>query len=117
MQSRRLVWVLMLALGLSACNAFKVQTDHDPTVDFSAFRTFSFAGVAEMNKGSIYDNSLTQKRIETAVSRELTAKGLRQVGLDEPQDLQVHYWINVLDKQRLESGGTSVGVARGPRGG
>ena len=70
-----------------------------------------------MNKGGIYDNSLTQKRIETAVSRELTAKGLRQVGLDEPQDLQVHYWINVLDKQRLESGGTSVGVARGPRGG
>jgi len=118
MPSRRIVWVLMmLALVLPACNAFKVQTDHDSTVDFSSFKTFSFAGVADVNKGGIYDNSLTQKRIESAVARELTAKGLRQVGLDEPQDLQVHYWINVLDKQRLESGGTSVGVARGPRGG
>ena len=29
----------------------------------------------------------------------------------------MHYWVNVQDKQRLESGGTSVGVARGPYGG
>ena len=39
------------------------------------------------------------------------------MGFDDPQDLLVHYWVNVQDKQRLESGGTSVGVARGPYGG
>lgn len=113
----RTAWLVLLAVCLSACNAFKVQTDHDSTADFSAFRTFAFGGPAEMNKGGIYDNSLMQKRIESAVARELTGKGLRQVGLDEPQDLLVHYWIGVLDKQRLESTGTTVGVARGPRGG
>ena len=117
MRCRRAIWVLILAFGLSACNAFKVKTDYDQTVDFSSFKTFAFAGPAEMNKGGIYDNSLMQKRIEAAVVRELTAKGLRQVALDEPQDLRVHYWVSVLDKQRLESGGTSVGVARGPYGG
>jgi hypothetical protein len=110
-------WLLILAFSLSACNAFKVKTDYDQTADFSSFRTFAFAGPAEMNKGGIYDNSLMQKRIESAVVRELTAKGLRQVALDEPQDLLVHYWVNVQDKQRLESGGTSIGVARGPYGG
>src|SRR5215510_11732346 len=109
--------LMLLALGLWACTSFNVQTDHDATADFSTFKTFAFAGLADVNKGGIYDNSLTQKRIESAVARELTAKGLRQVGLDEPSDLLVHYWINVQDKQRLESGGTSVGVARGPRGG
>ena len=118
MDRRRTDCLLMvLALGLWACTTFNVKTDHDSTADFSTFKTFAFAGLADVNKGGIYDNSLTQKRIETAVGRELTAKGLRQVGLDEPQDLLVHYWISVLDKQRLESGGTSVGVARGPRGG
>jgi hypothetical protein len=70
-----------------------------------------------MNRGGIYDNSLMQKRIESAVVRELTAKGLRQVAVADPHDLMVHYWVNVQDKQRLESGGTSVGVARGPYGG
>lgn len=107
----------IVAVVLGACNTFKVQTDHDATADFSAFKTFAFGGPAEMNKGGIYDNSLMQKRIEAAVVRELTAKGLRQVAVDEAQDLLVHYWVNVLDKQRLESGGTSVGVARGPYGG
>ena len=118
MQYRRIVCLLVVvALSLSACNEFKVQTDHDATADFTMFKTFAFAGLADVNKGGIYDNSLTEKRIESAVARELTAKGLRQVSLDEPQDLRVHYWVNVQDKQRLESGGTSVGVARGPYGG
>ena len=118
MHYRRIACLLIgLALSLSACNEFKVQTDHDSTADFSAFKTFAFAGLADVNKGGIYDNSLMQKRVETAVGRELSAKGLRQVGLDEHPDLLVHYWFNVQDKQRLESGGTSVGVARGPYGG
>ena len=118
MHQRRIAWVvLVLVLGLSACTTFKVKTDHDPTADFSSFKTFAFGGPAEMNKGGIYDNSLMRKRIESAVVRELTSKGLRQVALDDPQDLLVHYWVNVQDKQRLESGGTSVGVARGPYGG
>jgi uncharacterized protein DUF4136 len=104
--------VIILALGLLACTSFNVKTDYDSTADFTTFKTFSFAGLADVNKGGIYDNSLTQKRIESAVVRELTAKGLSQVRLDEPSDLLVHYWFNVQDKQRLESGGTSVGVAR-----
>jgi hypothetical protein len=116
---RRLTLCLLLIVSavLPACNAFNVQTDHDSTVDFSAFRTFAFAGVAEENRGGIYDNTLMHKRVESAVVRELTAKGLRQVGLDEAKDLLVHYWVHVQDKQRLESGGTSVGMARGPYGG
>jgi len=118
MRYRRVCCLLIgLALSLSACNEFKVQTDHDATADFTTFKTFAFAGLADVNKGGIYDNTLMDKRIEFAVVRELTAKGLRQVGVDDLQDLLVQYWVNVQDKQRLESGGTSVGVARGPYGG
>jgi hypothetical protein len=116
MHRRRALCLLILAVTLSACNAFKVKTDYDPTADFSSFKTFAFAGPADINKGGIYDNSLTRKRIESAVVRELTGKGLRQVGLDEPQDLLVHYWVGIQDKQRLESTGPTVGVSRYPGG-
>jgi hypothetical protein len=111
--------IVLVALGLWACTAFNVQTDHDSMADFNVFKTFAFAGLVEANKGGIYDNSLMEKRIESAVVRELTGKGLRQVGLDEHPDLLSHYWVSVQDKQRLESGGTSVGVGgyRGGRGG
>ena len=51
--------VLTLSLALWGCTDFKVKTDHDPTADFSSFKTFAFAGPAEMNKGGIYDNTLT----------------------------------------------------------
>jgi hypothetical protein len=116
MHRRRALSLLILAVTFSACNAFKVKTDYDPTADFSSFKTFAFAGPADINKGGIYDNSLTRKRIESAVARELTGKGLRQVGLDEPQDLLVHYWVGIQDKQRLESTGPTVGVSRYPGG-
>ena len=116
MRRRRTACLLILAVSLAACTSFKVNTDHDPTVDFSSFKTFAFAGPSEMNKGGIYDNSLTRRRIESAVVRELTGKGLRQVGLDEPQDILVHYWVNIQDKQRLDSTGPTVGVARYPGG-
>ena len=95
MHRRRTACLLILVFSLSACNAFQVKTDYDQTADFASFKTFAFAGPAEMNKGGIYDNSLMQKRIESAVVRELVGKGLRQVSLDEPQDLRVHYWVNV----------------------
>jgi hypothetical protein len=104
--------LVVLTMSLWACTSFNVKTDYDSTTDFTTFKTFAFAGLADVNKGGIYDNSLTQRRVETAVVRELTAKGLHQVGLAEPSDLLIHYWFNVQDKQRLESGGTSVGVAR-----
>lgn len=109
--------LVILTCALQACNEFKVKTDYDSTADFSSFKTFTFAGLATENKGGILDNSLMNKRIESAVVRELTGKGLRQVSLDEPQDLLVHYWVNIQDKQQLQSTGPTVGVARGPYGG
>ena len=38
--------LVVLAVCLSACNAFKVKTDYDQTADFSSFRSFAFAGPA-----------------------------------------------------------------------
>ncbi len=117
MNRQRSLWALIpLILGLSACTTFNVKTDHDPTADFTTLTTFTFVGLAESEKGGIHDNSLMHKRIESAVARELTGKGLRQVDLNQPSDLLVYYWVSTKEKQQIQSTGPSAG-AYGWRGG
>jgi hypothetical protein len=108
--------IVGLALGLLAaggCVGPKVVTDFDPSAEFSAFRTFAFAGLTDRDQGGVLDNSLLRKRIEEMVGQQLTAKGLRQVGVEDRSDLLVHFWVGVKDKQRVES----TPVAGGAYGG
>jgi len=111
--------IACLALGLLAaggCTGPKVITDFDPSAEFSAFRTFAFTGLtARGDEVGVLDNSLLRKRIEAMVDRQLTAKGLRQVGVEDPSDLLVYLFVGVKDKQRIESTGMA-GVGFGGRG-
>jgi hypothetical protein len=114
--------IACLALGLLAsggCAGPKVITDFDPSAEFSTFRTFAFTGLTDRgNDGGVLDNSLLRKRIEEIVGRQLTAKGLRQVGVEDPSDLLVYFFVDVKDKQRVESTGMAGGpMAGGPYGG
>lgn len=109
-----------LALGLLAaggCAGPKVITDFDPSAEFSAFRTFAFTGLTDRDQGGVLDNSLLRKRIEEIVGQQLTAKGLRQVGVEDRSDLLVHFWVRVKDKQRVESTGMTAGPYGGRYGG
>ena len=109
-----------LALGLLAaggCAGPKVITDFDPSAEFSAFHTFAFTGLTDRDQGGVLDNSLLRKRIEEIVGQQLTAKGLRQVGVEDRSDLLVHFWVRVKDKQRVESTGMTAGPYGGRYGG
>ena len=112
----RTITFLVFVSSMVGCTTIDVKTDFDPSVDFSRFRSFAFAGLTDLNQGGVLDNSLTRKRLETIIARELAQKGLQQVALDEHPDLQVHYWVGIKDKQRIESTGPTVG-AYGWRGG
>jgi len=87
--------IACLALGLFAaggCVGPKVITDFDPSAEFSAFHTFAFSGMTDRrDEGGVLDNSLLRKRIEEMVGWQLTAKGLRQVGVEDPSDLLVYF--------------------------
>lgn len=107
---------ILICYALSGCTTIDVKTDFDPSADFTRFHSFAFAGLTDLNQGGVLDNSLTRKRLETILGRELTQKGLQQVALDEHPDLLVHYWMGIKDKQRVESTGPTVG-AYGWRGG
>ena len=94
-----------------------VKTDFDSAADFAQFHTFAYAGLTDITRTGLLDNSLTRKRIEAAVTRELTQKGLREVTVDEHPDLLVHYWLGTKDKQQvMGTSGPSVGYYGRPGG-
>jgi Domain of unknown function (DUF4136) len=112
-----IAWLVALGLLVAGgCVGPKVRTDFDPSAEFSAFRTFAFTGLTDKDQGGVLDNSLLRKRIEEMVGQQLTAKGLRQVSLDEHSDLLVHFWVGVKEKQRVESTGVVGGASAGRYG-
>jgi len=102
---RTTLGLVMVLFCAQACTSIDVKTDFDPSADFTRFHSFALAGLTDITKTGLLNNSLTRKRIETAVSREHTKKGLQEVKMDERPDLLVHYWLGTKDKQRVQ--GTS----------
>ena len=95
--SNRLFQLLSVfcALVLFASSAAaKTAIDFDPNLEFSKFKTFAFiGGVEHLVRLQLNPNQLND-RIHRAVTRELTAKGLREVSPEENPDLVVRYWAN-----------------------
>ncbi len=119
MNTRSVVVLLVIdLLGCGGCVGPNVRTDFDPSADFAQFKTYAFAGLTDMNRGGVLDNSLLRKRLEHMVTQQLTMKGLQQVSLEQHPDLLVHYWVGVVEKQRVESTGPApgAGVWRGGYG-
>ncbi len=108
--------IIFILTSVIGCTNIDVRTDFDRTADFTKFQTFAFEGMSDLNQTGVLSNNLTRKRIETAITRELTNKGLRLVGLEQSPDLLVHYWIGIKEKQRLDTTGPSMGAAYGWRG-
>jgi uncharacterized protein YheU (UPF0270 family) len=90
----RLLPVLLLPFLFAMPAAAKMATDFDPNLNFSKFKTFSFiGGVEQLVRMQLNPDELNNK-IHRAVTREMTAKGLREVKLEENPDLVVRYWAN-----------------------
>ncbi len=77
---------------LAACSSIKVTQDYPKGTDFSAYKTFGLISAADQER--IYGPSKvppeTARRVEEALTRELTARGLRPAGAGQP-DLTVAY--------------------------
>ncbi len=100
--------IAWLALGLLAAEGCaegpKVVTDSDPSVGFSAFRTYAFSGMTDRGyEVGPSDNSPLRGRIKEMVDEQLAAKGLRQISMEDRPDLLVHLFLGVKDKRRVES--------------
>jgi uncharacterized protein DUF4136 len=100
----------MLLCAVSCAPNIDIKTDYDQSADFTKYQTFAFAGMTDLNQSGVLSNSLTRKRIETALTAELTKKNLRQVELDQHPDLLVHYWVGMKDKQMIDTTAPAMGA-------
>lgn len=94
--------VLLTAVLLTACAAPKpdLRSDYDRSVDFSQYRTFDFFDRSERSgAGPAYD-TLVDQRIETAIARELEARGYTR---SESPDLLVNYSVVTQKVQEVRS--------------
>ena len=97
--------ILMLTLWLAGC-ASTVAIDYRPEADFAYYRTFAFS-----NGDSNEDiRTLDGERIETAVVRELTTRGLSAASKDSA-DLLVRYRVE--ETIELETTGLGYGFGLG----
>jgi len=94
-----------LLLGVSSCatsSRVGVTSDFDHSVNFRAYKTWAWypqqAVDAEGGPAKGYESFLDQ-RLQTAVERELAAKGLTRV--DSAPDLFVAYSAKVEEKQQV----------------
>jgi Domain of unknown function (DUF4136) len=84
-----LLSLLLFALPAAA----KVAVDFNPDQDFSKYKTFAFIGGVEQLVSLQLNPDLINNRVHRAVTRELVAKGLREVQANENPDLVVRYWV------------------------
>lgn len=106
-----LLGIFALALG-AGCSSIDVQTQHLPSVDFSAYRTYRWAPGKILVPGKPV--GIDQRVVET-IDRTLVTKGLKKQ--DGATDLVVTYYIGV--KEALYTSteqAWSFGLGTGARG-
>jgi hypothetical protein len=83
---RSLLRLLPVLLALSAgCRSVSVDEEHDPSADFSRYKTFGWLSVPPAAKTAVSDASLTD-----LIARELTAHGMQQSTGDADLMIAVH---------------------------
>jgi hypothetical protein len=88
----------ILPLALVAAAPFlraasNVETDFDPAVDFSRFKTFSFIGGQELTRTGLLSDPTIRERLKNFISGVMEPHGLQEVPIDQKYSLAVRYWV------------------------
>lgn len=91
-----------LFLGaLVACSPVQVHYDCDSRANYAQYHSFDWAAGSE--------DTFIERRIRTAVEKELNAKGIRMATVNTPPDLLVNAYPVYRDEQ-VRSTGVGVGI-------
>lgn len=98
MSSLRSMLVLLVLSALTlACSGIVVDSDYDPSADFTQLRTWSWLPDAGKSDAPRLDSGLLDSRIRAAVKSELDTKGYTLATSRTP-DFQVTYHVSVEGK-------------------
>jgi len=94
----------ILALLFIGCSSLRVSTDYDTKFDMKTLSKFHIV----TSKDKLRD-TLTINRIDSAIKRELTAKGYQDVPKGEA-DFLIYYHINITNKTQVVTEYQSMGM-------
>ena len=94
----RFLPVLFLCAG--SLNAQKVETDFNESVDFSAFKTYSWRVARGSKKQDAANNPIADNRIRTAIAAQMAKKGFTEA--ESGGDVLVTYRVTTKDKRESE---------------
>ncbi|MBC7693574.1 MAG: DUF4136 domain-containing protein [Methylotenera sp.] len=106
--------LLTLSGMLTGCSTLDVHSDHDPSADFSKYRTYSWAPTPagqEPSDSSGVPSGLVEKRIRGAADSLLPAKGLTPAAAGQEGDVVLH--DRITQKEKVQSSNVGVGVGLG----
>ena len=95
------VILIFSILALASCSPeIRVYSDQDPDYQVRNFKTFDWGQKAniEQDRNPLHYNELNDKRIKSAIERELSSRGYTIT--DSDPDLIIHYHI-VIDDQSV----------------
>jgi hypothetical protein len=102
-----LLWIAALVLLARGAAAQDVNYDYDRHANFSAFRTYAWAG------GTNLADDLNHARIVAAVDRQLAAKGLARVDSTANPDVLVVYRVGLHQDLEINGYDTRWGLPAG----
>lgn len=100
----RRLCLLVALLALTACQSVRLDSDYDPSRDFSALRTWRWQEPALQYRPDDprYKSDLTEQRVRAAVTQQLEQRGLRQAAPGAPSDFLVQAFL-IVDKRQRQS--------------
>jgi hypothetical protein len=103
-----MIWTRILGAAIAVCAAGalaaqdKVDTEFDPAVDFTGFKTFSFVPAANMAMSGTLKDPELRERIRNFIGGGLESRGLTEVPRDQKHDLAIRFWAAVQNKKSVE---------------
>ncbi len=90
---------------VAGCSSLTVNTDHDPNIDFSQYKTFAFISKHPLvvSGGSGPQNPLTEGRIMNSVRNAMQAKGFGYREGPESADIAIAFSVGSREKIRVDS--------------
>jgi len=91
---KKLTFIILVSLILTSCDSVKFTSDHDPTVDFSKYKTFVVLPI----KRSRILNDLNARRLKQAIEEQMKKRGYT---ISDDPDLLIQVKLKKQQKQEV----------------
>ena len=111
----RILGAAALTLVVGACSGIQVNSDYNPDIDFTLYRTFAWAEGAGTGDDPRVDNDLVDQRFRRAIESELVSRGMEKTASGQP-DVFVGYQMALDDRVSYQTVNSYYGTGWGYRG-